>query len=119
MSKEDKSSSLHISIMASEHGILIGRNVYSILGMPEYICILKGEDKRSIAIAPCSAKHVLSFKVPEQFAVGKTNSKFRIYSHDFVEELLSANTLAPNMTHKVSGSYDKEHNAVIFPLKVL
>jgi len=119
MSKEEKPSSLQISIMASEHGILIGRNVYSILGMPEHICILKGEDKQSIAITPCSAKHFLSFKVPDRFAVGRTNSKFRIYSHDFVEELLSANTLAPNMTHKVSGTYDEAHNAVIFPLKVL
>ncbi|MBQ9606264.1 MAG: hypothetical protein IJV16_03720 [Lachnospiraceae bacterium] len=109
---------LSISVMGAEHGILIGRKIVEALGLPDYICILKGEDKQSIAIAPCSRKHVLSFKVPDNY-MQRRNSKLRIYSHAFVEELLMANDLEPDKTHRIMGEYSKEHNAAIFPLKVL
>ena len=109
---------LSISIMGAEHGILIGRKIVEALGYPEYLCILKGEDKQSIAITPCSRKHVLSFKVPDNYAEQR-NAKFRIYSHAFIEELLNANELEPAKTHRVVGEYSEEHNAAIFPLKVL
>ena len=109
---------LSISIMGEEHGILIGRSIINTLGNPAYICILKSEDKQSIAFAPCSRKHVLSFKVPDGYLESR-NMKFRIYGQAFVDELLAANDLEPSKTHKVYGEYSAEHNAAIFPLKVL
>lgn len=109
---------LSISVMGADHGLLIGRRIVEALGFPDYICILKGEDKKSIAIAPCSSKQVLSFKVPDNY-MQQRNSKFRIYSHAFVEELLMANDLEPEKTHRIFGEYSEEHNAAIFPLKVL
>lgn len=118
MSTDTSSKKLSISVMGEEHGILIGRSVVDKLGLPTHICILKGEDKQSIAIVPCAGKHVLSFKVPDDY-ITTPNRKFRIYSHDFIEELLIANNLEPAKTHRVYGEYSEEHNAVIFPLKVL
>ena len=109
---------LSISIMGEEHGILIGRSIINTLGNPAYICILKSEDKQSIAFAPCSRKHVLSFKVPDGYLESR-NMKFRIYGQAFVDELLAANDLEPSKTHKVYGEYSAERNAAIFPLKVL
>ena len=109
---------LSISVMGAEHGILVGRKIVEALGYPAYICILKSEDKQSIAITPCSRKHVLSIKVPDNYAEQR-NAKFRIYSHAFIEELLIANDLEPAKTHRVIGEYSEEHNAAIFPLKVL
>lgn len=114
----DSTNRLSLSIMGEEHGILIGRKTIEALGNPDYICVLKGEDKQSIAFAPCSHKHILSFKVPDGY-MDSRNMKFRIYSHDFIEELLMANELEPSKTHKIFGEYSKEHNAAIFPLKVL
>lgn len=118
MDSNKPSKKLSISVMAAEHGILIGRNVVVTLGLPNHICILKGEDKQSIAIVPCAEKHVLSFKVPDGY-ITERNSKFRIYSQGFVEELLTANDLDRTKTHRIYGEYSEEHNAAIFPLKVL
>ena len=109
---------LPISILGRENGILIGRNVILKLGVPNCVCILKGTDKESIAIVPCTEKQPLSFKVPEDF-IGARNRKMRIYSQAFAQELLMANDLDPAKTHRIYGEYSEAHNAVIFPLKVL
>lgn len=118
MTSDSASQRLPISILGRENGILIGRNVILKLGVPNYICILKGTDKESIAIVPCTEKQPLSFKVPEDF-LGARNRKMRIYSQAFVQELLAANDLDPMKTHRIYGAYSEAHNAAIFPLKVL
>ena len=105
-----------ISLMGGEYGILVCHSVIQRLGSPNYICILKGIDKQSIAIAPCSEKHALSYKVPENLI--SADRKIRIYSRDFVQELRLANGLDPAKTHRIYGEYSEKHNAVIFPLKV-
>lgn len=110
---------LTISIMSAGHeeGILIGKDVIRALGMPTYICVLKGKDKKSIAIAPAKEKEYLSWEVPDGYLNNK-NKKFRVYSRAFVKGIIKANKLDPSKTHKVIGTYDEKQNLVIFPLKV-
>ncbi len=107
-----------ISLIGSQNGIRISRFVIKALGWPTYICFLKGEDKKSIAVAPCKPEQALSMKVPEDFAVN-SDRKMRVYCKPFVDEIIAANGLDPKKSYSVYGEYKGDLNAVIFPLKVL
>ena len=49
-----KTAKPHITLMgADKYGIRISRYVLKALGWPTYICFLKSEDKKSIALVSC------------------------------------------------------------------
>ena len=109
-----------ISIRADSYNyyISIGRAAVQMLGSPEYICILCGTDKKSIAITPRQREHVMSVKIPTKFYTGQLHG-MKIHSKKFVTNLISANNLELMITHNIKGRYIEEKNAIIFPLKML
>lgn len=114
-----KTAKYSITLMCGDtYGIRISRFVIKSLGWPTYICFLKGEDKKSIAVAPCIQEQPLSMKVPEDFSTNPER-KMRVYCKPFLEEILTANNLDPNKSYLVEGEYRDSLNAVVFPLKVL
>ena len=108
---------IRISITGRRHEFLIGRSVIQLLGDPDCLCVLKSEDKQTIAITPCSSVLPLSFSIPSSYYNIK-GRKFRIYSKPFTEELVSANGWDRMQTQHVFGTYNAEQNAVVFPVKV-
>ena len=118
MELADRGNHLRISLSGPKAEIYVGKEIIRTLGEPKHVCILKGKDKKSIAITPCSEKMSLSFAVPDDCLTNE-NRKLRIYSSSFVEELLQANGLIWGQTHIIAGKYAPSINAVVFPLKVL
>ena len=94
-------------------------NKYSVqqLGEPQYICMLTGKDKRSLAFTPCREKHVMSFKVQDNFFESR-NAEFKICSKRFVELLFEIIGLESGKTYIIEGVYNEERNLIVFPLKV-
>lgn len=114
-----KNAKIQITVMGGDRpGIRISRNVIKTLGWPAYVCFLKGEDKKSIAVAPCKQAQPLSMKVPDDFLTN-SDRKMRIYCKQFVDEIMAANDLDPEKSHLVEGEYRDVLNAAVFPLKVL
>ena len=85
------------------------------LNHPDYITFFISENFDSIAVKPCVAAEVMSFKVPEGFTFDK-NKNFRIYSIGFTSQLKKRLKLKAGETYHYKGEYDEKHNAVIFPL---
>lgn len=114
-----KSAKPYITLMGGDSfGIRISRYVIKSLGWPNCVCFLKGEDKKSIAIAPCKQEQPLSMKVPDDFSTN-SDRKMRVYCKPFLDEILAANDLDPEKSYLVEGEYRDSINAVVFPLKVL
>ena len=113
-----KTAKPHITLMgADKYGIRISRYVLKALGWPTYICFLKSEDKKSIALVSCKKEHPLSMKVPEDISTN-AERKMRVYCKPFRDELIAANDLDPEKPFLVEGEYKDALNAVVFPLKV-
>lgn len=93
------------------------RYVLKALGWPTYICFLKSEDKKSIALVSCKKEQPLSMKVPEDISTN-AERKMRVYCKPFRDELIAANDLDPEKPFLVEGEYKDALNAVVFPLKV-
>ena len=74
-----KTAKPHITLMgADKYGIRISRYVLKALGWPTYICFLKSEDKKSIALVSCKKEQPLSMKVPEDISTN-AERKMRVY----------------------------------------
>ena len=74
-----KTAKPHITLMgADKYGIRISRYVLKALGWPTYICFLKSEDKKSIALVSCKKEQPLSMKVPEDISTN-AERKVRVY----------------------------------------
>jgi len=113
-----KTAKPHITLMgADKYGIRISRYVLKALGWPTYICFLKSEDKKSIALVSCKKEQPLSIKVPEDISTN-AERKMRVYCKPFRDELIAANDLDPEKPFLVEGEYKDALNAVVFPLKV-
>ena len=97
----------------------IALNKYSILalGEPRHICMLIRSDKQAIAFVPCKEKHVMSFKVHENYSDSK-NLEFKIWSKGFVEQLVRVNNLETEKSHYIEGAYDEAKNIIEFPINV-
>ncbi len=67
---------LNISFLGKDHVITVSRDVVRALGKPEYVRILKNEDKNTIAFQACDEKELLSFKVPEKLFTKGTRPAF-------------------------------------------
>lgn len=104
-----------IGINLKDNYINIGSDVIRELNHPEYITLFISENLDSIAIKPCGADDVMSFKVPEGFTFNK-NKNFRIYSIGFTGQLKKRLKLKSGETYHYKGEYDGKHNAVIFSL---
>lgn len=106
-----------ISHIGRNRYIMLNRYSIIMLGVPQYICMLMGNDKQSLAFAPCEEKHAMSFKVPDDF-MGERKPAFKIHSKSFVDKLVKANNFEDEMTHNIEGVYNEGNNCIIFPLKI-
>lgn len=106
-----------ISHIGRSRYIMLNRYAIITLGVPKYVCMLMGSNKQSLAFVPCEEKHVMSFKVPENFA-DSHKASFRICSKGFVDRLVEVNHLDNEMTHNFEGTYDRKNNLIIFPINV-
>ena len=110
-----KNGTPRIGINLKDNYINIGSDVIRELNHPDYITFFISENFDSIAVKPCVAAEVMSFKVPEGFTFDK-NKNFRIYSIGFTSQLKKRLKLKAGETYHYKGEYDEKHNAVIFPL---
>lgn len=104
-----------ITLNFHERCIYIGKDVIRALMEPEYITILKNDDKKTLAIIPCEEHDQLSFRVPDSF-LGTDSGKFRIYSLQFLTDLKKAYAAIDVNYIKLQGEYDSSMNSVIFKL---
>jgi len=110
-------SKLYLSLLGKEEAIGIGKEVVKALGVPEYITFKVKDNKRSIIIIPCEKEDVMSFKVPEEFLKPHSHRNFRLYSKEYVIDLLKNLGLETNKSHYFYGTYSGDINGVVFMLK--
>lgn len=115
---ERVSGNLIISLIGPQCGIRISRSVVSALGWPQCICFLKSENKQTMAIGPCPPGQPLAMAVPKEMRTNRER-KMRIYCKQFTDELFRANGMDPTQNYAITGEYNENLNAVVFPLKVL
>lgn len=112
-----KKPMMTVSHTGKNRYIMLNRHAIIVLGMPKYVCMLVGRDKRSLAFAACKEKHVMSFKVPENYFDSR-NSEFRIFSKMFVDKLIKVNNLEREKSHNIEGVYDEKNHLIVFPINV-
>ena len=101
-----------ISFKGREKCINIGKDVIRLLQEPPFIGLFLSEEGDSLAIAPCSEKQKLSFAVPKNLL--SSNAMFRIYSKQFVEDILRSVGLDINKTYRLKGTFIPEHSVITF-----
>ena len=101
-----------ISFKGKEKCINIGKDVIRLLQEPPFIGLFLSEEGDSLAIAPCSEKQKLSFAVPKNLL--SSNAMFRIYSKEFVEDVLKSVGLDINKTYRLKGTFIPEHSVITF-----
>lgn len=111
--KQKKRLYMGVSIQGHWSDIQIGKDVIRALGEPSHICLRVNDANHSLALCPCDAAEVLSFKIPVDFLTDP-QKKFRIHSTQFVKDLLQANQLDAEKTYSLTGTYSEKINAVVF-----
>ena len=101
-----------ISFKGREKCINIGKDVIRLLQEPPFIGLFLSEEGDSLAIAPCSEKQKLSFAVPKNLL--SSNAMFRIYSKQFVEDILRSVGLDIDKTYRLKGTFIPEHSVITF-----
>ena len=101
-----------ISFKGREKCINIGKDVIRLLQEPSFIGLFLSEEGDSLAIAPCSEKQKLSFAVPKNLL--SSNAMFRIYSKQFVEDILRSVGLDIDKTYRLKGTFIPEHSVITF-----
>lgn len=96
--------------------INVGVDTIRVLNAPPYVCLLRGIEDKTIAIAPCEEKHLMSFKVPEDL-MAKKGKKFRINSKTFVHEYIESMGLDHETPYVMKGVLDESKNIVVFRLE--
>ena len=102
-----------ITINFREGCISIGKDVIRALGGPEYISIMKNNEKKTLLIIPCGEYDPLSFRVPENF-LNEYNKMFRIYSLQFTNEFRSEGGFNNENYVRLKGKYDEKMGSVVF-----
>jgi hypothetical protein len=108
-------SRLAITLQGYRNCISIGKDVIRILGAPPHVCLRVTEDNSSIALAPCEAKDVMSFKVPDTLFADR-HCIFRICSKQFVRNIMAINGMNPLQSYSFDGIYSEKQNAIMFML---
>ncbi len=108
------SNKLVIIFLGDRNGIGFSKSIIRVLGYPSFISIKVTEDFSSLAVVPCEAKEVLSFRVPEKLFERKPG--FRIYSQKFLDTAMSVHKLERKKSYQCVGHYNEEQNAVVFTL---
>lgn len=111
--KPKKTLYMGVSIQGRWSDIQISKDVIRALGEPSHICLRVNDANHSLAICPCDAAEVLSFKTPDGFLTERYK-KFRIHSTQFVKGLLQENQLDEGKTYSLIGTYSEKNNAVVF-----
>ncbi|NCB93791.1 MAG: hypothetical protein EOM40_14725 [Clostridia bacterium] len=104
-----------ITFCGKRNGVYIGIDVIRLLGMPEYVCLYKTENYGSVAVGACSAKNVMSFKVPDKL-LDDQKCDCVIHSKNFLDALMTANGWEREKNYRIRGEYLKEKNLVTFKL---
>ena len=106
----------HMEILLHGHGarLTIGKDVMRALNKPKYITIRVSKNLDTIAIAPCDARDVMSFKAPEKLFLD-SHCTFSVYSKRFVSNVMVSNGLDCERSYSVGGIYIESSNMVIFP----
>lgn len=102
-----------ISFQGKRNMINIGVDVIRLLGEPTHICILRNFENKSVAVVPCEADDVMSFRVPERFLTDR-NSKFTVHSKQFTQEVMEDCGLDTDRTYVFPGEYIPKNNMVVF-----
>lgn len=105
-----------ISLFGKKNAIGIGKDVILLLGVPTHIRIRVNEENDSLVIEPTEGKEVMSFKVPDRFLTDR-HCNFRIYSQQFVQNLMLLNGMDEQGSYSIEGNYLKTQNAAIFKLR--
>lgn len=106
-----------ISIFGKKNAIGIGKDVILLLGIPTHIRIRVNEKNDSLVIEPTEGKEVMSFKVPDRFLTDR-HCNFRIYSQQFVQNLMRINGMNERGSYSIEGDYLKGQNAAVFQLRL-
>lgn len=105
-----------ISLFGKKNAIGIGKDVILLLGIPTHIRIRVNEENDSLVIEPTEGKEVMSFKVPDRFLTDR-HCNFRIYSQQFVQNLMRLNGMNERGSYSIEGDYLKRQNAAVFQLR--
>jgi len=105
-----------ISLYGKKNAIGIGKDVILLLGIPTHIRIRVNEENDSLMIEPTEGKEVMSFKVPDRFLTDR-HCNFRIYSQQFVRNLMHLNGMNEEGSYSIEGNYLKGQNAAVFQLR--
>lgn len=105
-----------ISLFGKKNAIGIGKDVILLLGIPTHIRIRVNEENDSLVIEPTEGKEIMSFKVPDRFLTDR-HCNFRIYSQQFVQNLMRLNGMNEHGSYSIEGDYLKEQNAAVFRLR--
>jgi len=105
-----------MEILLHGHGarLTIGKDVLRVLNKPKYIAIRVSKNLDTIAIAPCDARDIMSFKVPDKMFLDP-HCTFSVYSKRFVSNVMISNGLDCDRNYSVGGVFIESSNMVIFP----
>lgn len=103
-----------ITINFREGCVSIGKDVIRALNEPEYISIMKNNEKKTLLIIPCGEYDLLSFNVPDNL-LRDYNKAFRIYSLQFTNEFRSEGDFYSENYIRLQGYYDEKMACVVFP----
>ena len=108
---------LAITLHGDRNCISVGKDIIRIVASPSHISLRVTEDSRSIALASCEATDVMSFRVPDTLFTDH-RCIFRIYSKQFVRNIMSINGMDPLKSYSFEGIYSEKLSAIIFMLKI-
>ena len=94
--------------------VRVGKDVIRALNEPEYISIMKNNEKKTLLIIPCGEHEQLSFSVPNNL-LKDCNKVFRIYSLQFTNEFRSEGGFYSDNYVRLQGYYDEKMACVVFP----
>ena len=113
---QKKNITFKMTISGREDTIRLGRDVVLGLGEPEYIKILVSDTYNELVFTRCSDKEPMAFKVPK--VTNSYNYRMRMYSKEFVHDVLRRNRLMEMESYVFKGRYLNEQNsAIVFSLE--
>lgn len=113
--KIEETKQFSMTLSGGEEVISLGRDVVRGLNVPLFIKILVSENYDALLFTPCAEKEHMSFKVPETMFT--QHSGMRMYSKEFVHDVLVRNGLEKTKTYTFKGKYmNEKKNAIVFPI---
>lgn len=110
-----KENKIEICIQGGRNCISVGKGIVQALGFPEYVAVKVSDQYDDIIFTGCEEKEVMSFRVPDKLFMDH-HCVFRIYSKQFVHELMTIHGLDITRSYNYFGEFCKDKNFAIFHL---